>query len=71
MPVNTGTATGYELTIADSGTSGYVSAGDLFTVGPFANTTGLNAKQPTGTQVTMTMLFIPTGGVIATSTFIV
>ena len=71
MPVNAVTSTGYELTIVDEVTRGYVSVGDFFTVGPFTNATGLNAMQPTGTQVTMTMLYIPTGGVIASSTFVV
>jgi hypothetical protein len=71
MPVNAGTSTGYELSIVDEVTKGYVSVGDFFTVGPFTNTTGLNARQPTGTQVTLTMLYIPTGEVIASSTFMV
>ena len=71
MPVNAGNSTGYELTIVDEVTRGYVSVGDFFTVGPFTNATGLNAMQPTGTQVTMTILYVPIGGVIASSTFIV
>ena len=71
MPVVAGNSTAYELTIDDLGTQGYLSAGDLFTVGPFTNTSGLNARQPTGTQVTLAVLYIPTGGVIASSTFTV
>lgn len=71
LPVTAGAATGYELTVVDYGTPGYASAGDSFTVGPFTNATGLNAWQPTGTQVTLTMLYIPTGGVIASMTFTV
>jgi hypothetical protein len=71
LPIKAGTSTGYELSIVDEVTKGYVSVGDFFTLGPFTNATGLNAKQPTGTQVTLTMLYIPTGGVIASTTFTV
>jgi hypothetical protein len=71
MLVIAGNSTGYELTIVDSGTHGYLSAGDLFTDGPFTNTGGLNERQPTGTRATLAMLYIPTGGVIASSTFTV
>jgi len=56
MPAIAGNSTGYELTIVDSRTRGYLSAGDLFTVGPFTNTSGPNARQLTGTQVTLAML---------------
>jgi len=70
--ISAGNATGYTLTINDFGSSGYVSAGDLFTVGPFTSASGLNAKQPTGTAVTLTLYYKTTGGTaseVAETTF--
>jgi hypothetical protein len=69
IPVIAGTATGYNLTIVDSGTTGYVSAGGLFTLGPFTSASGLNAIQPTGTVVIMSLIYASTGETIATATF--
>ena len=69
IPISAGTATGYYLTITDSETLGYLSVGDEFTLGPFTGASGLNAVQPTGTQVTLTLVYSPTGGTIAATSF--
>ncbi len=69
IPISAGTATGYYLTITDYGTSGYLSAGDIFVLGPFTGASGLNAVQPTGTQVNLTLIYSPTGETIAATSF--
>lgn len=71
IPINTGSATGYSMDIIDVGLQGYISAGDTFRIGPINNSTGENAFQPSGTQITLQIVFSTTGGAIVTKSFTV
>jgi hypothetical protein len=65
IPVSAGTATSYDLTIVDSGTSGYLSSGDQFKFGPIGNAIGKNAYQPMGSTITVMLTYTQTNGAIA------
>jgi hypothetical protein len=69
VPISAGSATGYEIYLIHFGPSGYLSAGDVITIGPITEASGRNAYQPTGTQVTLNLIYSPTGNIIATKTF--
>lgn len=62
IPISAGTATGYDLTIVDSGASGYLSSNDMFRFGPIGNVTGNNANQPAGTAIIVILTNTQTGG---------
>jgi hypothetical protein len=68
--INAGPATGYTLTLSEYGASGTLNAGDELQIGPLQGSSGLNAVQADGTQVTLTLKY-KTGGTIATGTIIV
>ena len=69
IPIGAENAIGYDLFITDYGTSGYLSRGDFFSIGPINNATGKNAFQPVGTQITLTLIYSSTGEAIATKSF--
>jgi hypothetical protein len=64
-------STGYTMEFIDSGTSGYMSAGDFVTIGPIGGGMGVNPAQPAGTVVTLTVYYRATGEAIASGTLVV
>ncbi len=70
IPIS-GTANSYDLTIDDFGTSGYLSAGDVFMLGPINNATGKNAYQPAGRSVSLFLIEPQTERVFAMGTLII
>jgi ABC-type amino acid transport substrate-binding protein len=71
IPIQQGAATGYDLSITDSSMSGFLSAGDAFTIGPINSQAGINAYQPAGTNFMVSLIYAQTGGTIAHINFTV
>jgi len=65
VPVSAGTATSYDITISDLDSSGFISSGDQFKVGPISGASGKNAYQSSGTTITVILTYTQTGESIA------
>jgi len=68
--IDSGKATGYSMGINDIGIQGNISEGDQFVIGPINNATGKNAFQPTGTSITLEIVYALTGGTMVAKSFI-